>query len=604
MKKILSLLLTLSLLIALNHSCKKPEKVEPATISGVVMDKSTSEPIENVNVVLKPVGKTVNTNSEGYFEFGGLESGEYSLLASKTGYRDYIDNQSISVKSSATINYDILMERLSTSLTIVDDEGNEISELNFGNNNDGETRAFNVFNNGEMNVNFRIEKLGSWIVQVNETEGSLNPDSLIRVEVMIDREKLSIGENEASLHIISDEVEIELPVKAAEIVSESAYKSVNITTMDAVDVTTNSATLRGNISLEGRSIAEKGFVFYIDENSTVNYKVIGNNLGEYSYQVSELEDGTTYSYKAYMIVGEEIIYGEEKSFTTIEEIVITLPEVVTVSVMDVTENTAILTGEVASDGGAEVTERGFIWSENYDGNAIVDGYKVEVGSGLGVFTYELTDLQPNTNYYVLAYAINSEGEATGQQISFVTLEQKELINGYEYVDLGLPSGLKWATHNIGANVAEEYGEYYAWGEIDTKKEYTQFNSTTYGIPMDDFSGDPQYDVARAKWGSTWRMPTKEEQKELLDNCTWEWSSLNGVSGYLVTGVNGNSIFLPAAGYRENSSLSEVGQYGYYWSSTPQANTNLGAYYLYMSNGSKLSYYYARVAGQSVRAVSE
>ena len=74
--------------------------------------------------------------------------------------------------------------------------------------------------------------------------------------------------------------------------------------------------------------------------------------------------------------------------------------------------------------------------------------------------------------------------------------------------------------------------------------------------------------------------------------------------YLVTGSNGNSIFLPAAGYKENSSHTEVGEYGYYWSSTPQSNSNLGAYYLYMSSSSKLSYYYARVAGQSVRAVSE
>ena len=229
-----------------------------------------------------------------------------------------------------------------------------------------------------------------------------------------------------------------------------------------------------------------------------------------------------------------------------------------------------------------------------------------MGSGVGVFTYQLTGLQQNTEYYFLAYAINSEGEALGQNIYFTTLEGEEdnIINGYEYVDLGLPSGLKWAVHNVGASAAEDYGDYYAWGEIETKDSYTQQNSVTYGMPMEDISGDPQYDVARALWGETWRLPTRDEQKELLDNCTWEWTSQNGVNGYLVTGSNGNSIFLPAAGYKENSSHTEVGEYGYYWSSTPQSNSNLGAYYLYMSESSKLSYYYARVAGQSVRAVSE
>ena len=599
MKRFILLLLISLGLITFNQSCKEPPvEAEPGAINGFVKDKDSGEPIENVEVLLMPVEKIVTTKSDGYFEFKDLEVGDYSLAASKTGYKDYIDENTVSVKSLEIISRDVVMERLQVSLVLVDDEGNEMSELNFGNLNTDVKRSFNILNNGETTLSYKIDNTASWIVDVTESEGVLQPDSLTKVEVTIDRDKLSIGENTASLRITSDEIEMVLSVKA--------YKSVNIITLDAADITTNSAVLRGSINLDGKSITEKGFVVYTDENSVTEYDVAGNEIGEFSCQISELEDGAVYYYKAYMIVGDETFYGEEKSFTTLEEIVITIPEVVTVSVTEVTENTAILTGEVVSDGGAEVVERGFIWNDHYDGEGSIEDFIVEVGSGVGVFTYQLTGLQQNTEYYFLAYAINSEGEALGQNIYFTTLEGEEdnIINGYEYVDLGLPSGLKWAVHNVGASAAEDYGDYYAWGEIETKDSYTQQNSVTYGMPMEDISGDPQYDVARALWGETWRLPTRDEQKELLDNCTWEWTSQNGVNGYLVTGSNGNSIFLPAAGYKENSSHTEVGEYGYYWSSTPQSNSNLGAYYLYMSESSKLSYYYARVAGQSVRAVSE
>lgn len=599
MKRFILLLLISLGLITFNQSCKEPPvEAEPGAINGFVKDKDSGEPIENVEVLLMPVEKIVTTKSDGYFEFKDLEVGDYSLAASKTGYKDYIDENTVPVKSLEIISRDVVMERLQVSLVLVDDEGDEMNELNFGNLNTDVKRSFNILNNGEATLSYKIDNTASWVVDVTESEGVLQPDSLTKVEVTIDRDKLSIGENTASLRITSDEIEMVLSVKA--------YKSVNIITLDAADITTNSAVLRGSINLDGKSITEKGFVVYTDENSVTEYDVAGNEIGEFSCQISELEDGAVYYYKAYMIVADETFYGEEKSFTTLEEIVITIPEVVTVSVTEVTENTAILTGEVVSDGGAEVVERGFIWNDHYDGEGSIEDFIVEVGSGVGVFTYQLTGLQQNTEYYFLAYAINSEGEALGQNIYFTTLEGEEdnIINGYEYVDLGLPSGLKWAVHNVGASAAEDYGDYYAWGEIETKDSYTQQNSVTYGMPMEDISGDPQYDVARALWGETWRLPTRDEQKELLDNCTWEWTSQNGVNGYLVTGSNGNSIFLPAAGYKENSSHTEVGEYGYYWSSTPQSNSNLGAYYLYMSSSSKLSYYYARVAGQSVRAVSE
>lgn len=134
------------------------------------------------------------------------------------------------------------------------------------------------------------------------------------------------------------------------------------------------------------------------------------------------------------------------------------------------------------------------------------------------------------------------------------------------VDLGL--SVKWASHNVGARKAEDYGDYYAWGDTETKSTYNWKTANSSGkIVNDRHRLDPDYDVAHVKWGGTWRMPTKLEQDELCKKCTWKWTSQIGVNGYLVTGPNGNSIFLPAAGSIVDRTLQDVGRWGGYWSSS-------------------------------------
>ena len=172
----------------------------------------------------------------------------------------------------------------------------------------------------------------------------------------------------------------------------------------------------------------------------------------------------------------------------------------------------------------------------------------------------------------------------------------------EYVDLGLPSGTKWATFNVGATTPEEYGNYYAWGEITTKSEYTLDNSRTYGKNMTDISGNATYDVARANWGGSWRMPTKAEMQELENNCTWTWTAQSGINGYKVTGPNGNSIFLTAAGYCEGTSHDRVGEYGYYWSSSPDESDGNNACSFYFGSGYHGVHWALRNFGRTVRPV--
>ena len=188
----------------------------------------------------------------------------------------------------------------------------------------------------------------------------------------------------------------------------------------------------------------------------------------------------------------------------------------------------------------------------------------------------------------------SDGKDEGHE--YVDLE------GHGYVDLGL--SVKWATCNVGANAPEEYGDYFAWGETSPKAEYTEENSLTYGKDMSDISGNPQYDAATANWGGSWRMPTYDELKELKNQCTWTWTTQNGVNGYKVTGPSGASIFLPAAGWLNGSSLDDAGSDGNCWSSTPSYILYGRAYGLLFDSVFQDVDYGFRRYGFSVRPVVE
>ena len=193
-------------------------------------------------------------------------------------------------------------------------------------------------------------------------------------------------------------------------------------------------------------------------------------------------------------------------------------------------------------------------------------------------------------------------------------------NGHEYVDLGLPSGIKWATCNVGATKPEEFGGYYAWGETEEKSNYdwstykwckgsddtmTKYcTDSDYGTFDNKTTLDPEDDVAHVKWGGTWRMPTLDEQNELLNNCTWQWTTQNGINGHKVTGPNGNSIFLPAAGCRIGTGAGNRGSRGYYWSSSLYSNYCSNPPYLYFNSGNHDWDNYYRYNGHSVRPVSE
>ena len=215
-------------------------------------------------------------------------------------------------------------------------------------------------------------------------------------------------------------------------------------------------------------------------------------------------------------------------------------------------------------------------------------------------------------------------------------------NGHAYVDLGLPSGLKWATCNVGATKPEEYGNYYAWGEVEPKEVYDWSTYKFMDSSVNDWNGVNKYTVADSRneygdvvWydnsgnfigdnktvlekeddaatvnmGGSWRMPTKAEQQELIDECTWKWTNDyngTGVAGLIVTSKsNDNHIFFPAAGDRDGSDLNDAaGSGGDVWSSSLVGHS-VSAYCLSFSYAdADWSCCYCRYSGRSVRGVSK
>ena len=193
-------------------------------------------------------------------------------------------------------------------------------------------------------------------------------------------------------------------------------------------------------------------------------------------------------------------------------------------------------------------------------------------------------------------------------------------NGYEYVDMG--TSVMWATCNVGTSTPNTYGNAYAWGEIYTKNTFNADNYSYYADgnknillkynTLEAFGNidnlttlEASDDVATQQMGGAWRMPTKAEQDELRNNCTWTWTTQNGVEGSTVTGPNGNSIFLPAAGYMYKGELVYAGEEGYYWSSSVHSGFKARSYHVYFySNSQDYLTSSRRDDGQTIRPVCE
>lgn len=272
----------------------------------------------------------------------------------------------------------------------------------------------------------------------------------------------------------------------------------------------------------------------------------------------------------------------------------------------------------------------------YDKVKSFEAAKKVVATGLdgnNKFTVTATGLEPSTTYYFKSYVQNGMAVKYGAVKSFTTKEST--IPGGA-VDLGIVMTradgttykLYWAKSNLSdkglCTNPQDYGDYYAWGETEPKESYSwstyKFSTSSSG-PFSKYNTigsygsidnktvlEPEDDVAHVKLGGKWRMPTNAEWGELEAKCTWTWVTNyngSGINGRLVKATNGNSIFLPAAGYRSGTGLGLAGSDGYYWSSsliTDYPNIAWSVYFY--SDDVDRSYRYHRYSGRSVRPVSE
>ena len=370
-----------------------------------------------------------------------------------------------------------------------------------------------------------------------------------------------------------------------------------------------------------KEVYECGFVLGFSEYELTDSMPCRQTDAIFSLALFDLQN-TTYYYRAYVNTADGIIESEIGHFRIMGQI----QEfgVYTESATDVRESSATLNGYVTSTDGVDFC--GFILNRG----TFNDTLMVQPSDD-GFFSYQVGNLTAGTTYYYQAFA-NRGDWVFGEEISFTTAisEQQEpsysqptgYMGGYGYVDLGLPSGILWAYTNIGANNPEDYGNYYAWGETETKETYdwttyqycngseTTFtkycNDESYGLDgyTDSLTTlEVSDDAASTNWGSSWRMPTQDEMQELIDNCDTTWTAINGINGMLFTSsANGNSIFLPAAGYHHASSLYYEGDDGGYWSSSLYSDNPSDAWDLYFYSDDCYANTVTRDYGQSVRSV--
>ncbi len=415
----LSYLICIVLLVA---SCGREKEPELGSIYGCITDFATGDPVYNANIQLRPGGESTRTGTDGMFEFLDLEDGEYSIVVSKIGYSELIDDYIITIKNGRRIRRDLQIEKQTSLLTVLDETGKEVSELDFGDNPADVMRSFFIANKGEDKLQWSIEYACSWISSLNKEKGELEPNGSQPLVVNIDRGKLNVGKNSTTLHIISNGGTRQIPV--------TAVRMSSIETLPATNIRANSAVLNGKITQDLiPSITEYGFVYSKKaapslENGATKIVISGSLVigAEFNALISSLDTEAWYYARAFATNGEEVVYGEQISFLTIEG----LPSVETAGCTQVTSSSAKVQCKVTDDAGSEITARGVC----YGLSPLPDttGLHTRDGAGIGAWESNLSNLSPNATYYVRAYATNAYGISYGNQMEFMTREGLAVVH--------------------------------------------------------------------------------------------------------------------------------------------------------------------------------
>lgn len=576
MKRTLSILLTIAVLL-LSYSCNETDPVYIyGNIAGKVTEEGSNNAIEGATIEISGIEQSVKTGSNGMFKFEKLPADNYTIYVSKDGYVS--DSKVITVVATQTTQSDFSLLK-----NLPEVAPSEVL-LTTANN----SASIELKNTRSADMEFTIQASQPWL-SVSPTNGVIASKNVKILKVVADYSKIGYGEYTESVVINVGQSSLSIPILVSytkpayiEVTSPEAGKVYAMGTVLPINWNSN---VGGTVKIElvRNGSVQQSIISSVDNYSTSNHSWGIPSLAVDAYQVRVTSNETP------NITGiSEVFYLEEGP---------TPPVVSTGEVTSITSSSITVTGTIEDLGKRynNVTQYGHVYSE-VNPNPTISDYKYNHGSSNQLLSYstELINLKPNTRYYVRAYAENPKGISYGTAVSVTT----KTVDGKDpwepttpdengAVDLGL--SVKWAEYNVGATKPEEYGDYYSWGEVVTKNDYTEskykftyidsYGCVEYSLPegLSDISGT-KYDAATANWGKEWRMPTKLELMELEDQSTAVWTSYNGIDGMRIIGPNGNSIFLPSGGYRSEYGGKGKGGSGKYWTSTTDNGwSNKGAF---------------------------
>ena len=474
MKRLFLMLLCATMLLTCSEDAPQ---VPLGTIAGSVADKTTGELIPTVSVKLSPSGKTTVTGSDGMFKFKDMTPDNYTVTATKEGYRS--DSNKIAVVAGETSECHILIERIPAVITVNQDT------LDFGNNYSTNTLSFNIVNNNYETLNWEMINNCGWITDVLPAEGTLAHGKTGTIIVKIDRELLSGGENVAVLVLsTSGNGSTEVTVKAVGIAKSKA--TLNI--LDVTNVSASKVTLNGEITSKGYpEYTERGFVYAEEEMPTVDkcihrITVPVTDENKFFAQISDLVLGKTYYARAYAVNERGVAYSSNQiSFVTVA----TPPSVVikNISGMDVDNAAITFNGEITNVGDPEYTEKGFVYG--LASNPTLADNKVLVGgNGIGSYNIEVKNLTLDKTYYVRAYVTNKQGTFySSEEMNFKISTTLPNLSVFEASNLNINT--RTATLNgkiINAGVPAYYERGFVYGlENNPTIENTKIRAAGSGI---------------------------------------------------------------------------------------------------------------------------
>ena len=406
----------------------------------------------------------------------------------KTGYSD--SSSDITVESGKQSKGDVQLEKLPAALRIVDDDGKDISELNFGSEIADVSRQFNIFNDGYEKLEWELSFSAGWIESVSKESGELKAGGTQGVIVNIDRSLLESGENVTTIHVTSNDGNKQLTVKAT-----NATVLPTLNTLETTNITSSTAVLNAEILTKGvPSYSERGFVYALESNPTLENtiaqltaKVTEENL--YSATVTGLELGEEYHVRGYAINEAGVAYStNEVTFKLTQS----LPEVTTENPTNISlgSGTATFNGTIETVGDPAYTERGFVYGLTHNPTIDDNTKKIATGTGTGAFSANVTELEMNKTYYIRAYATNAVGTFYGDEVVLDFNAVMPAVNTSAVTSIDIAAGtatFNGSIESVGDPAYTERGFVYATIHNPTIEDNTK--KVASGSGNGDFSAN-------------------------------------------------------------------------------------------------------------------